>query len=159
MTKSAGVHNVADLLVRHEEALAKLYSAYAKLYPAHQFFWKQTASEELSHAAAIKELIQLAKEGDVWLDKSRFSAAAIKTSLDLAEQETARATPALPAVQALSVAWSFESAAIDGGFFDVFAGNSKTMEFLVATLKNETLAHIKKVERIKEELVRHKETK
>lgn len=121
-----------EMLVRHEEAISKLYNAYAQKFPDHEEFWATVSWEELDHAEKIRQLSQIIKQGHARFDFDTFKPNVIKISLDYIAKELVRARREdISLKNALSVALNIEKAIVDGKVFESFKGfTSKAKSFI-----------------------------
>ena len=111
------------LLVEHEEAISKLYNAYAQKFPEYKNFWATVSWEELDHAEKIRQLSQTIKKGHARFDLEKFKASVIKLSMDYIAKELVRAKKEdISLKNALSIALNIEEAIIDGEVFESFKG-------------------------------------
>ncbi len=126
------------LLIEHEEAISKLYNAYAVKFPDHEEFWATLAWEELDHAERLRQLSQHIEEGHARFDAEKFRPVVIKTSMEYIAKELASAeSQDITMKKALAVALNIEKAIIDGQVFEAFRGHTaETREFIRDCVKN-----------------------
>ena len=130
--------NPLMLLVEHEEAISKLYNAYAVKFPDHEEFWATLAWEELDHAERIRQLAQYIEQGHVRFDAEKFKPIVIKTSMEYVAKELASAeSKDVSMKKALAVALNIEKAIIDGQVFEAFKGHTaEARDFIRECEKN-----------------------
>ena len=56
------MNEIMEILINHEEAISKLYEAYAQKFPDHKEFWSTLSWEEKDHAEQIRKLSQIIKK-------------------------------------------------------------------------------------------------
>ncbi len=141
---SAG--EVIEAMARNEEAVGRLYQAYADRFPAKKDFWSGLAAEEVTHAEWIRGLQARMKEGAVAINKDRFKLQAVRAFSSYLEREMASARePGLSPVNALSVALYIEESIIEQRYFETAVADSPEMKRVLADLVNSTRAHLEKV--------------
>ena len=135
-----------NLLREHEEAISRLYAAYARRFPADRDFWLSLSQEESQHASWIGLLRERTEEESSGLIVNRFPAAAITHSLNYISRLIEGANrPDLTPVNALSAALDIEQALLENRYFEVFDSNSAEVRRVLELLAQETRAHIEKV--------------
>jgi rubrerythrin len=131
-----------DLIAAHEEALGKLYQAYADRLPEYAPLFRRLSEDETVHAAAAASFVAKARESGEQVSSGPLRAQAIRTSLTLVAQSTQEAQSApVTGVAALSISHDFEEASIEKRFFEVAETDSAELRELMARLAEETLRH------------------
>ncbi|MGB3479193.1 MAG: hypothetical protein WBB67_08530 [bacterium] len=117
------MNEIMEILINHEEAISRLYEAYAQKFPDHKEFWSTLSWEEKDHAEQIRKLSQIIKKHHARFDLDRFKLNVIKISMDYIAKELVRAEKEdIPLRTALSVALNIENAIVDGEVFESFKG-------------------------------------
>ncbi len=81
--------NVIEMLARNEEALSRLYRAYADKFPDYKDFWSDLADEEIEHSNWLRGLSPKIQEDSIYFNEGRFKPGAIQTFLNYLERELA----------------------------------------------------------------------
>ncbi len=116
-TKKPRVEMV-ELLIQLEEALSKLYEAFAEKFSSLESFWRGLSADELIHADWIRELLTRAEDGTVLQNENRFAAEAVRTSLHYTIDELVAARmDDVPLIEALSRAMSAEESLLEKKYF------------------------------------------
>lgn len=126
------------LLIEHEEAISRLYNAYAEKLTEHKEFWATLAWEELDHAERIRKLSQYIEQGHARFNADKFNPIVIRTSMEYIAKELRSAeNEDISMKKALAVALNIEKAIIDGQVFEAFKGfTAEAREFIRACVKN-----------------------
>ena len=136
-----------ELMAKNEEAVGKLYKAYAKNFPEDRIFWIQIAMDEDKHAYLIRSFAGLAEKSPTTVDHERFTKEAILAFTKFLDEEIARLQKEqITPMTALSVAFHIEKSLIESQCFEVFQTESIEMKKMLKTLKDETQRHLKKVD-------------
>ena len=144
-----------DKLATNEESIAKLYRGYADAFPILREFWSSLASEEIGHASCIRSLGRQIGTPSLFMDGDRFNAIAIQTFTDYLDRELSRlSTEEIPLIEALSITLYIEQSLIESRFFELFRADSAELQYILAKLRDETLAHRN---RAQETLEKHKQ--
>jgi rubrerythrin len=130
-----------ELLAQNEEAIGRLYSAYAVKFPDFKNLWLGLADEENTHASWIRGLRKKAAEGALVLKTDRFKSAAILTFLKHTESEIAAVSGGLQIINALSVAYYIEQSLIERKYFEAFETDSAILKRLLSDLEAATMRH------------------
>ena len=146
---------VIGKLATNEESIARLYRRYADAFPTLREFWSSLASEEVGHASCIRSLGRQIGTPSLFMDENRFNAAAIQTFTDYLNGELSRLNKEeIPVIEALSVTLYIEQSLIESRFLELFRADSAELQYTLAKLRDETLAHRN---RAKETLEKHKQ--
>lgn len=133
-------------LAQHEEAIGKLYKAYAEVIPTLNEFWSNLSMEENKHATWIRQLGIQAEKAPLFIKGDRFNIAAINTNLDYLRREMDKTNEqSITAIEALSIAFYLEQSLIENKLFEVFETDSVELKDLLQKLNNETINHRIKV--------------
>jgi hypothetical protein len=131
-----------DLIAAHEEALGKLYQAYADRLPEYAPLFRQLGEDEGVHSEAAATFAAKARESRVQMSPGPLRAQAIRTSLALVVRSTEEAqTIPITGVAALSISHDLEEASIEKRFFEVAETDSPELRGLMLRLAEETLRH------------------
>ena len=140
------LENTLELLAKQEESLAALYRTYAHQFPEYEDFWLKIAQQEIGHAAMVRKMQQLQKDGKLTSGERQFSPEQIQTALGHYEKERLRAQRGITLTQAFSVAMGIESSMLEKEFFLTFAGDSPQAQKAFTFLREETAQHKKLLE-------------
>lgn len=136
-----------ELLVEHEEAIGRLYEAYAANFPAFKTFWSTLSFEEKDHAKKIRALIEERKLGHVTFDSTKYDPESIKTSIAYVDQQlSGLKTEEVPLIKAFSVALDIEKSIIDGKVFEAFKGHTQKTRELIRELTKAVTDHYQVIE-------------
>jgi rubrerythrin len=136
-----------ELLVKHEEAIGKLYEACATKFPEFKTFWSTLAYEETDHAKKIRELIEERKLGHVTFDSTKYDVKSIETSLNYVAQQLKKVeTGEISLITAFSIALDIEKAIIDGKVFEAFKGQTQKTRELIRDLAKSVTDHYQVIE-------------
>ena len=139
--------DIIDLLSAHEEAISRLYSAYAGKFPLYSEFWTTLASEEQKHSAVITALKSKVDAGKLSADMVKFKSELLKTMITYMEKELSKVdSGGLTLIQALSVARDIEKSMIERKCFEVFKGDPAELAAVLEEMALETKRHIEKIE-------------
>ncbi|MGB3342092.1 MAG: hypothetical protein WBB37_11490 [bacterium] len=117
------MNDIMEILINHEEAISRLYDAYAQKFPDHKEFWATVSWEEKDHAEKIRRLSQITKKGHARFDSEKFKLSVIKISMDYVVKESARVkNEDISMRTAISVALHLENAIVDGEVYESFKG-------------------------------------
>ena len=83
--------NVIEMLARNEEAISRLYTAYADKFPDYKNFWSDLADEEIEHSSWLRGLSPQFQEDSIYFNEGRFKPEAIQTFLNYLERELVKA--------------------------------------------------------------------
>jgi rubrerythrin len=137
-----------ELLIEHEETIAKLYDAYANRFPSHATFWSTLAFEEKDHAKMLRKLMEERQNNNAVYDSTKYDSESIKTSLEyIAEQLNRVENEDLNLINALSVALNIEKAVIDGKVFEAFKGFTKETRSIIRDLAQSVKDHYQVIEK------------
>lgn len=142
-----------DLLVRHEERIARLYQLYAERFPEEARRWSGVARQEETHAERIREWAARWEAGKAELSEVPFESAPVRVSMEFlsgAIREAEAGTPSLE--EGVGVAIDVENTFIDREFFRIFESASPDGIDLRRKLVDESEAHRTLFLRWREEL-------
>jgi len=146
---------IIDRLATNEESIARLYRGYADAFPILREFWSSLAGEEIGHASCIRSLGRQIGTPSLFMDENRFNASAIQTFAGYLDRELSRLKEGeIPLIEALSITLYIEESLIESRFFELFRADSAELQYTLAKLRDETLAHRN---RAKETLEKHKQ--
>lgn len=139
-------NEILALLTRHELAIANLYAAYAKAFPAMAPFWQDLVLEEKAHADVLRALASQLQSHRAFLNPARFNGTAVQSSLDYVIRLTADATSgAILPVKALAAALDIERAMLENNFFAVFSSDHLALQREFVALANHTRQHVGRI--------------
>ncbi len=148
---------IIDSLAKNEEAIGRLYEAYAHKFTDYQNFWVSLARDEKNHTRWIQSLSSGILQGSVLFNENRFNSAAINTFLNYLEREIAKAQDQyVLLINALSIALYIEQALIEHKYFEVFEGDSIELKNVLIGLAEETRRHL---DRVRELWSNHRQSK
>lgn len=149
MDLRGNVSEVIEAMAKNEEAVSRLYQAYADKFPAQKAFWAGLAADEMTHAAWIRGLQAKMREGSLSINRDRFKIQPVRGFTAYLERESATVRePGMAPINALSTALYIEESIIEQRFFEVFAADAPELKRILADLANSTKAHL---ERVREE--------
>lgn len=139
---------IVEAMARNEEAISRLYQAYADRFPAQKEFWSGLAAEETTHAGWIRGIQARMKEGALSINKDRFKLQPVRAFTSYLEREMAGARePGMSPINALSVALYIEESIIEQRYFEAAAADTPEMKRVLDDLAGSTRAHLEKVRR------------
>ncbi len=139
--------NALDLLKDHEEALGRLYAAYALRFPSDREFWLGLSREEQQHANWVQSLRSRIEDNPSSLVVDRFPAAAIEHSLAYVAKLIERAEASgTTRINALSNALDLERALLEHRYFEVFSSGDPQIQRTLQLLQQSTQTHLRKVQ-------------
>ena len=141
-------NSIIDMLVLHEELLARLYAICRAQYPDGADFWHALVVEEKAHAQVLRELEIILKTEQVLLNPRKFNNAGVQTSLEhvnkiIADIQTGNITHR----RAVALALDTERAIIECEFFRLFDTDSAAMKREFEELRKHTAQHIERIVR------------
>ena len=139
--------NALDLLKDHEEALGRLYAAYALRFPSDREFWLGLSREERQHANWVQSLRSRIEDDPSSLVVDRFPATAIEHSLAYVAKLIERAEASgTTRINALSNALDLERALLEHRYFEVFSSGDLQIQRTLQLLQQSTKTHLRKVQ-------------
>ena len=146
MDLRGNVSEVIEAMAKNEEAVSRLYQAYADKFPAQKAFWSGLAADEISHASWLRGLLAKMREGSLSINRDRFKIQPVRGFTAYLERETSTARePGMSPINALSVALYIEESFIEQRFFEVFVPDAPELKRILADLTNSSKAHLEKV--------------
>ena len=146
MDLRGNVSDVVEAMAKNEEAVSRLYQAYADKFPAQKAFWSGLAADETTHAAWIRGLQAKMREGSLSINRDRFKIQPVRGFTAYLERETTTARePGMSPINALSVALYIEESIIEQRFFEVFVADAPELKRILSDLANSTKGHLDKV--------------
>jgi rubrerythrin len=137
---------VLDAMAKNEEAVSRLYQAYADRFPDQKAFWSGLVAEETSHAGWIRGLQTKMREGSLAVNRDRFKIQPVRGFSAYLERELVSARePGMSPINALSVALYIEESLIEQRYFEVFAADAPELKRILADLAAATKTHLEKV--------------
>jgi len=141
--------DIIEILAKNEQAVARLYRAYADRFSEYKDFWFGLAIEEEDHASELHKLREVSDKGSLYLSQDRFNIAAINTFSRYLEEESAPdRVEELSLINALSIAVYIEESIIEHKFFDVFETDSVELRHILLNLAAETKRHLEQVRQL-----------
>jgi rubrerythrin len=137
---------VIEAMAKNEEAVSRLYQAYADKFPVQKAFWTSLAADETTHAAWIRGLQAKMRDGSLSINRDRFKIQPVRGFTAYLERESATARePGMSPINALSVALYIEESIMEQRFFEVFVADAPEMKRILADLATATKDHLEKV--------------
>ncbi len=137
---------VIEAMAKNEEAVSRLYQAYADRFPFQKTFWSGLAADEMSHAGWIRGLHAKMREGSLSINRDRFKIQPVRGFTSYLEREMASARePGMSPINALSVALYIEESIIEQRFFEAFQPDAPELKRVLADLAAATKGHLEKV--------------
>ncbi|MBM4446162.1 MAG: hypothetical protein FJ023_02255 [Chloroflexi bacterium] len=141
--------DIIEMLAKNEEAVARLYRAYADRFPEYKDFWAGLAVDEVDHASELRRLCEIAGRRGLYPSEGRFNTTAISVFSSYLERESEpNRVKALSLINALSVAVYIEESIIEHKFFDVFETDSVELRHVLLNLAAETKKHLEQVRQL-----------
>lgn len=141
MDTSEKNYRILNLLAENEEAVARLYRAYAKKFPRYEAFWTTLAKEEIKHSLWIQKL-SARTHPPIHINENRFDEAVFRISLDYLEDKLIQANnDDLSHKEALTNALDIETGMFERGYFNVFEGDDPALIKVLKGLAAETEKH------------------
>jgi rubrerythrin len=132
---------VVAMLVRHEEAIGRLYALFARKFPEHAAFWRSLAREEMEHAEWIRVLYGELENGTVRIDSKRMPAQGIETSLEYVTLLGYHGRQEISEARAFAIALQIENSMIEQDFFKVWDGDDEELRKIFEQLVEDTTRH------------------
>jgi len=137
---------VIEAMAKNEEAVSRLYQAYAGKFPPQKAFWSALAADETSHAGWLRGLLAKMREGSLSINRDRFKLQPVRGFSGYLERELATASePGMSPINALSVALYIEESIIEQRYFEVFTADAPELKRILADLAGATNGHLEKV--------------
>ena len=137
--------SILELMAENEEAVARLYQAYAERFPRHRDFWHELVNEEIHHLRLIQHL-PASNDLSVKIDENRFDLNIFQVSLDYLEKKLIEAVNRKISIKdALSTALDIETGMLERGYFEVFVGDSQEFKKTLQALAAATEKHTNKI--------------
>ncbi len=136
--------------------ISNIYKSFAEKFPSHRDLWNSLANEEVNHAAYVKNLSSLAKEGKVYFDEKTTTTYTVKTIIaDLKNRYQNTSSNQYTLLKALSYSLSLENSVIESKFYDFFSSDDQHIISIINTIKQETYQHAAKIKKAMEEEKKH----
>jgi hypothetical protein len=135
--KAAQMQMTADV----EEAVGRLYEAYADLFPAHEEFWSGLEIEQGDRASTIFDLIRKVGNGTARFDADSARMREAEKLLVRVEEELKRADDQLAFKEALETALDIEKTLAGHRFYGMFDGTGTTRR-AIETLDESATNHV-----------------
>jgi len=137
---------VIEAMAKNEEAISRLYQAYADRFPGQKAFWSSLAADETSHAGWIRGLQAKMRDGSLAVNRDRFKVQPVRGFSAYLERElTSAREPGMSPINALSVALYIEESIIEQRFFEAFQADAPELKRVLADLASATKGHLEKV--------------
>jgi rubrerythrin len=151
MRNELEITTLLELLAENEEAIGRLYTTYANIFPKKRAFWLDLASEESNHARMLRSLRDLPLPLQTSIPVSDIKDL-LKVSFDyIAGKQTQAQNGRLKIKEAVTTALELETSMLERGSFEFLNGRSTELSKLSEALTSETKNHC---ERIRKELER-----
>ena len=144
MSNAAFTASYIDLLVRHEQAVARLYRMFeSRLKGAESEFWGQIAYHEEWHAAILRGLARDVADAQLDMRTDAMPRARIEQSIERVRSVISSFDGRdLSDAQALELALSIEKEAVESDAFSVFEGDAPNAKEAFHLISAQTNAHI-----------------
>ncbi|MDM7998977.1 MAG: hypothetical protein QUS33_02970 [Dehalococcoidia bacterium] len=137
---------VIEAMAKNEEAISRLYQAYAGKFPSQKDFWSGLAADETTHAAWLRGLLGKMREGSLSISRDRFRLQPVRAFSSYLERELASVRePGLSPINALSTALYIEESIIEQRYFEVFVPDAPELKRVLSDLASATKIHLEKV--------------
>ena len=141
-------YQILQLLAENEEAIARLYRAYAEKFPRHRDFWSDLAQEEIQHSRWIQKFSSMS-DYSVEIKEDKFDLKVFQISSEYLEEKLDQAKNEKISFQdALSIALDIETGMLERGYFKVFEGNSLEFKKIFHALTSATEKHTNKIREV-----------
>ena len=150
---NAGNNTVLNMMVLHEEALAKLYTVFCEKIPRMRDFWYEMACEEKAHAEVLRHLGKKLGKELINFNSRKTNIAALAASLDFISDRTNRFQKKdIGIFKSLAFALDQEQSMIENKYFEVFESDSPEIRKSLDLLREHTSRHIGRVKKAMESL-------
>lgn len=137
-----------EMLIRNEEAVARLYKAYAEKFPGYQNLWFSIAKDEIKHAENIRKFYSKVKDGYAYFNEGRFKIEAIQTFLSYLERKLLEVrNQEFPLRNALSTGVDIENSFIEKLYSEIFEGDSIELKHTLLAISADEKGHRNKIKR------------
>ena len=141
-------YRILQLLAENEEAIARLYRAYAEKFPRYQDFWSDLAQEEIQHSHWIQKLSSMI-DYSVEIKEDKFDMKVFQISSDYLDEKLDQAkNEKISFKDALSIALDIETGMLERGYFKVFEGDSQELKKIFHALATATEKHTNKIREV-----------
>ena len=133
---------VVEALIKQEEAIGRLYQAFAGRFADHEGFWSKLADEERQHADMLRRLDVRIKAGEGRVCKEVFDGAAVQEALaqiDRLHRDLHH--PDFTIRRALEATMAVEKALLEKKYYEVFEGNCPEIQHIQYFLGEATQDH------------------
>ncbi len=159
MTDLAEKMDVIELMTRHEEAIAELYSAYAEKFPECDI-WSYLYGEEVKHAEWLRSILNNVFEGSISFSDMHFSEKGIKISIKNLQKNMEKASEGLVDLEeAFNIAYNLENSLIEDHYLDYFSSDNEGIMKVLKELKSDTVAHRNLLKEKREAYIAEKRSK
>jgi rubrerythrin len=141
---------IPRLMENYEEAVSRLYKAYAECFPQQKDLWHKLALEEIEHADWLRVLCERIEDGTAHFGGIlRADAGEIETALEQVQQELKKTkTGHLRPADALLTAMHLESSLLEAGWLTPFKGDSPELKRVLQALTEDTGKHTRALRKL-----------
>lgn len=133
-------------MAKNEEAVSRLYQAYAEKFPTKKQFWTDLAADELTHAGWIRTLEAKYREGSLNFNRDRFKIQPVRGFSNYLERElTNSRDPRMSVINALSTALYIEESVLENKYFEAVQTDTPELKRILNELATSTRTHLEKI--------------
>lgn len=153
MTNLADKLEVIELLAKHEEALAELYSTYAGLFPECPT-WAYLYGEETKHAEWVRSILNNVYEGSIKFTDYHFSERTMNISIkNIAKLKEEAISSGISLEKALDTAFNLERSIIEDHYLDYFQSSLPGIKKVLQDLIEDTRSHRELLKEKREQVI------
>jgi len=146
-------NTVLNMMVLHEEALAKLYTVFCEKIPEMRDFWYELVREEKGHAEVLRHLSKKLGGEIKSFNSRKFNVTALATSLDFLSERTDRfQKKGIGILKSLAFALDQEQSMLENKYFEVFESDSPEIRKDLDLLRKHTSKHAGRVKKAMESI-------
>ncbi len=141
MTDLADKIEVIELMAKHEESIAGLYSVFAEKFPECEL-WPYLYGEELKHSEWLRSILNNVYEGSVKFTDYHLTNRSLNISIRNLESNKEKAKNGqFDLEEALTIAFTMENSLIEDHYLDYFSSDIEGIAKVLDDLKEDTRKH------------------
>jgi len=141
MSDLADKIEVIELMAKHEESIAGLYSAFAEKFPECEL-WPYLYGEELKHSEWLRSILENVYEGSVKFTDYHLTDRSLNISIRNLEANTEKSKDGqFDLEEAMKIAFTLENSLIEDHYLDYFSSESEGISKVLKDLKDDTRKH------------------
>ena len=135
------------MLISYEEVVSHLYNTYGTILANNSDFWFKMSTEEMQHAALLRNLHQVLDRGNIFHNLGRFHVEELQNEIDIVvDAEIEAQKNELSHHTALNNALKCEQTMVESNFYMIVDSDDQGFKTVAARLIELTKAHLLKLQ-------------